>query len=341
MICDLQFAIGFLMNKLKTIIAVLLCAVCFQTARADWTKQNLNTLAWLHDVFFVNEKTGWIAGGSGVLFSTNDGGKTWKKESGVTEDTIRQVYFSDEFTGWLLCERNIFNRGANASSYLLKTTNGGADWEKQEFEDIKRERLVRIFFNADKEGFAVGESGTFYALREEKWQRQASPMRYLLLDGTFSDAKTGVIVGASGSIAFTEDAGATWKSSSVFNSPKAKFNSVFFINQKTGWTAGTEGKIFQTVNGGKIWREQTSGVTKNLNGIAFLNSNKGWAIGDEGTILQTNSAGNVWVSLNSKIKHRLEKIFFIGKKGWIVGFGGTVLMYENESNQTQKPVLKK
>ena len=92
-------------------------------------------------------------------------GHHWQKEISTTEDTIRQVYFSDEFTGWLLCERDIFNRGSNASSYLLKTTNGGIDWERIEFEGIKRERLVRLFFNSEKEGFAIGESGTFYALR--------------------------------------------------------------------------------------------------------------------------------------------------------------------------------
>ena len=330
------------MNKLKTILIFLLCLVCFQTAQANWTKQNLNTLAWLHDVYFVNEKIGWIAGSNGTLLATNDGGKTWKKELGTTEDTIRQVYFSDEFTGWLLCERDIYNRGSNASSYLLKTTNGGVNWDKIEFEDIKRERIVRLFFNAEKEGFAIGESGIFYALRgdEEKWKRQSSPARYLLLDGTFTDAKNGVIVGASGSIVFTEDAGATWKPSSIFNNPSTKFNSVFFANQKNGWTAGNEGKIFQTINGGKTWREQTSGATKNLNDIVFVNQSKGWAIGDEGTLLQTTSAGNVWTAVDSKIKHKLEKVFFIGKKGWIVGFGGTVLAYNSEINQTQKPVLK-
>jgi len=331
------------MNKFKTILAVLFCIFCFQTVKADWTKQNLNTLAWLHDVYFVNESKGWISGSGGVLFSTNDGGKTWKKENGATQDTIRQVYFLDEWNGWLLCERNIYNRGSEASSYLLKTTNGGVNWEKQEFEYIKRERLVKLFFNQSKEGFAIGESGAFYALRatEEKWKRQTSPVRYLLLDGTFTDAKNGVIVGGNGSIFFTEDGGSSWKPSSVFNNPTVKFNSVFFFNQKNGWTAGANGRIFQTVNGGKTWREQTSGVTNNLNGIFFTTQSKGWAIGENGTILQTTSSGAVWTQSTSKIKHKLEKIFFIGKKGWIVGFGGTVLIYDVQTNETQKPVLKK
>jgi photosystem II stability/assembly factor-like uncharacterized protein len=330
------------MIRFKTILAVLLCFVCFGAARADWTRQNLNTLAWLHDIYFVNEKTGWIAGSNGTLFATKDGGKTWEKENILTEDTIRQVYFTDEFTGWLLCERNFFDLKSNPS-YLMKTTNGGADWELIEFELVRRERIVRLFFNAEKTGFAVGGTGAFYALREgdEKWKRQASPVIYNLLDGTFTDAKNGVIVGGGGSIFFTEDAGATWKPSNIFGQPKTKFNSVFFINQKNGWTAGTEGKIYQTSSGGKTWREQSSGVTKNLTDIVFTDSNKGWAIGDEGTVLYTNSAGNVWTLKSSKIKHKFEKIFFNGKKGWIVGFGGTVLVYDAKATNAQKPVLKK
>jgi photosystem II stability/assembly factor-like uncharacterized protein len=330
------------MNSLNKILLLLLCLVCFQAAKANWTKQNANTFAWLHDVYFLNETTGWIAGSGGTLLATVDGGKTWKKQNGITEDTIRQVYFPDESSGWLLCERNIYNRGSNSSSYLLKTSDGGENWERMEIVEDGRGRIVKIFFDGKNNGFAIGESGSFYALptSEDKWKKRASPIRYLLFDGIFTDASHGIIVGAGGSILFTEDAGETWNKSNVFGNAKGKFRSVFFINQKTGWTAGADGRIFQTVSGGKTWREQKSGVTKNLNGISFVNSSEGWAIGEEGTILQTNSAGNSWTPFNSKIKHNLEKIFFVGKKGWIVGFGGTILTNDVAANSAQKPVLK-
>src|SRR4051812_41864894 len=101
------------MKTVKKISVLLLILLCFQAANAavNWVKQNSNTFAWLHDVYFLNEQTGWIVGSSGTLLKTTDGGKTWKKQTGVTEDTILQVYFSDDASGWLLCERNIYNRG--------------------------------------------------------------------------------------------------------------------------------------------------------------------------------------------------------------------------------------
>jgi photosystem II stability/assembly factor-like uncharacterized protein len=331
------------MNSLNKILLLLLCLTCFQAAKANWVKQNANTFAWLHDVYFLNEKTGWISGSGGTLLTTADGGKTWKKQTGITEDTIRQVYFSDEFNGWLLCERNIFNRGSNSTSYLLKTSDGGENWERMEIVEDGRGRIVKIFFDGKNNGFAIGESGSLYALpgSEEKWKKRAPPIRYLLLDGTFTDASHGVIVGAGGSILFTEDAGETWNKSNVFGNAKGKFHSVFFINQKTGWTAGADGRIFQTTSGGKTWREQKSGVTRNLNGISFVDAKEGWAIGEEGTILQTTTAGSTWTPFNSKIRHNLEKIFFVGKKGWIVGFGGTILTNDDDANSAQKPVLKR
>lgn len=334
------------MIHFRKILVILLFLICFQTAKADWIKQNANTLAWLHDVYFMNEDHGFIAGSNGTFLETKDGGKSWSKRKNFTEDTILQINFSDESNGWLLCERNIYNRGANASSYLMKTTDGGESWEKIEFEDGGRERITKIFFNQKGEGLAIGESGVFFELQTDGqiWKKSPSPIRYLLLDGFFSDEMRGTIAGAGGSIYFTEDAGSTWNRANVFGNSKVKFNSIFFIDQKTGWAVGTQGKIFQTTSGGKTWREQNSNFIKDLADVFFTTKTEGWAVGDEGVILHTRTAGKVWNLENTNSKHKLEKVFFIGKKGWTVGFGGTILFYDEKSSKNQsltKPTLQR
>ncbi len=74
----------------------------------------------------------------------------------------------------------------------------------------------------------------------------------------------------------------------------------------------------------------------------FCNTAEGWAVGEEGLILHTTTAGNIWTIVEPKVKHRLEKVFFVGKKGWAVGFGGTILSYvegmakNNESSMPPK-----
>lgn len=334
------------MNYMKKISVVLLCLVCFQTINAGWTKQNSKTLAWLHDIYFLNERRGWIAGSDGTFLGTNDGGKSWRQTEKFTSDTILQVHFSDELKGWLLCERSVYNRGGNLLSYILQTTDGGANWEKVEFANDGRGRVAKIIFNEKGAAFAIGEGGSIFTPDGENkgWDKMPFFVKYLLLDGVFTDRLNGAMVGAGGSILFTENGGSTWNKANVYGDKTAKLHSVFFINQKSGWAAGANGKIFQTYSGGKTWREQNSGTAKNLNDIFFLNTAEGWAIGDEGTILHTNTAGNVWNDVNSGAKHKLEKITFVGNKGWAVGFGGTILFYDaiTEAETTEaKPFLKK
>lgn len=332
------------MSLAKYISILLLFLVSFQTTKADWVKQESNTLAWLHDVYFISESKGWISGSDGTLLETIDGGKTWKKIANFSGDNFRQVYFFDENNGWLLCERDVYKRGANSSSYLLRTSDGGKSWDTINFNAAGRERISKIFFNKKGSGLAVGEAGALYTLQADKktWKKSPPPVRYLMLDGVFTDDSRGAIVGAGGSILFTEDTGSTWNPATIAGKPEARLNSLFFIDQKTGWTVGTNGKIYQTINGGKFWYEQNSTVSANLTDIFFNTTAEGWAVGDDGTILHTKTAGNVWTSENAKVKHKLEKVFFAGKNGWIVGFGGTILKYDaaKTNDASAKPQIR-
>lgn len=321
------------MNSIKFSVVLFLFLICFQNARADWVKRESSSLAWFYDVYFLNEDKGWIAGSGGTLLATVDGGKTWKQVGNFTADSIREVYFTDEKNGWLLCERDVYSLGSAAASYLLKTFDGGAKWERVEFGGDRRHRIAKIFFNNRGVGTAIGESGAYFTLQNDKktWKKMPSPVRYLLTGGVFNDDAQGVIIGAGGTILFTEDAGLTWNKSDVPRDANTKLNAVFFVNQKSGWTVGTQGKIYQTFNGGKGWRAQNSKTSKNLTDVFFRNTAQGWAVGEEGLILHTTTAGNVWTTVEAKTKHKLEKIIFAGKNGWAVGFGGTILFYEENS----------
>ena len=329
------------MNQIRKILIFALCLLFVQTANAEWTKLNSKTLAWLHDVYFIDEKKGWISGSDGTFLETTDSGKSWRQTEKFTSDTIRQVYFSDEQTGWLLCERNVYNRGASFPSYVLQTSDGGANWNKLEFAKEGRERITKIIFDKKGSALAFGEGGAIFALEDDKksWKKTTLFIKYLLLDGVFADESSGAIVGAGGSILFTEDGGASWNKANIYGDKSVKLNSVFFINHRTGWSVGANGKILQTLSGGKNWREQKSGTIKDLNDIVFTDTAEGWAVGDDGTILHTTTAGNIWNLQNSNARHRLEKIFFTGKKGFAVGFGGTILFYD-ENIKAEKSAEK-
>ncbi len=335
------------MTQFNKILCLTIFLLCFVSVKANWKKVNSNTFAWLHSVYFVNQNKGWIVGSQGTLLETNDGGATWKAREKFTSDTIRDIYFSDDQTGWILCERDVFSVGTFSPSYLLQTSNGGETWEKVNLVDGGNERLSRIFFSKDGFGRAVGESGTFYAMQGDKntWKKTSLPVPFRMIDGNFFNRNNGLIVGGGGTALFTEDGGNTWNSANFTNKSKSKLNSVFFINEQVGWAVGAEGKIYTTVNSGKLWREQNSNVKKDLFDVFFLSTAEGWAVGDSGVMLHTTTAGNIWNLFQYKAKHKLERIFFVGQKGWAVGFGGTILKYEktNQEKNVPKPtpVLQK
>jgi photosystem II stability/assembly factor-like uncharacterized protein len=323
---------------LRKIFIIILFIISFQTSQAQWIRQKLGTLAWFKSVYFLNENTGWIVGGNGSFLSTSDGGKTWKIKQIANKETINDVYFSDEKNGWLLCERNRFGAGDKPASFLLKTSDSGETWEKIEFNTgTGKEVLQRFFFGKDGKNFAIGDMGSIFQMQDTQnnWKKQITPFLYRFQDIAFTDKLNGVVVGGGGTILFTEDGGESWNQSTLSESVKTKFNSVFFINKQTGWAVGAEGKIFTTNTGGKRWRSQNSNTATDLTDVYFNSSTEGWAIGNSGKFLRTMNGGNTWNEVRNNIQHNLEKLIFVGKTGWAVGFGGTILRYDGTANSNK------
>ena len=312
-----------------SILLVLLVLVGCQTANAGWIRLSTNSFAWFKDVFFLNEQKGWIVGTDGTLLSTVDGGATWTPKHKFTTDAFLQVHFIDENTGWILCERNIYARGPNAASYLRKTTDGGRNWEKIEFEKAGRERVTKLLFNRWGGATAFGEGGIFYKLQDDgkTWKSSRTAIHFLLLDGAFGDGEIGVISGAGGTILFTDNSGLTWDKATLLGNTDARLNSIFFVGARNGWAVGSNGVIFHSSGGGRLWRQQESGTQTNLNDVYFTTSTNGWAVGDDGIIVRTRDGGQTWTDGNSPVTHNLEMITFAGSRGWAVGFGGTILAY--------------
>jgi photosystem II stability/assembly factor-like uncharacterized protein len=332
------------MKKLSLLLTFLTVLVSVQSANAEWVKRNTNSFAWFKHISFLDNERGWISGTDGVLLSTVDGGQSWVQAKKFTTDAILQVHFVDENNGWMLCERSVFDKNTRSASYLRRTTDGGRTWEKLEFEEGGRERVVSLLFAPNGRAMAFGEGGVIYVLQEDKlsWKRTQTPMHYLMLDGAYATEQVGAIVGAGGTIMFTEDSGFTWEKASLIGDRDMRFSSVSFAGDKGAWAVGTKGRIYRSNGGGRLWRQQVSGVTANLTDVWFTSATSGWAIGENGVIVRTRDGGNNWTDVPSRTTHRLEKIVFNNGRGWIVGFGGTVLTYDegpSTSDPNAKPVL--
>ena len=48
-------------------------------------------------------------------------------------------------------------------------------------------------------------------------------------------------------------------------------------------------------------------------------------MGGGGTMLHTRDGGRTWADAGRVTTHALERLFLVGRRGWAVGFGGTVV----------------
>ncbi|MFC1562801.1 YCF48-related protein [candidate division KSB1 bacterium] len=132
-------------------------------------------------------------------------------------------------------------------------------------------------------------------------------------DVHFTDKFHGYFVGESSDIYATTDSGATFFTVSA----GAAMNGIFFVDETTGWAAGTGGKIVKTTDGGTSWTAQTSSTGQNLFDIHFADSLHGWAVGysvSGGTIIHTADSGGTWATQTSVFTAtalNIEKVFGI------------------------------
>jgi photosystem II stability/assembly factor-like uncharacterized protein len=363
-ILNLKFLRTAARRILPAASCLLLTACCLlptaYSHAAAWGRQKTGTFAWLHAVFFVDERRGWAAGGKGALLSTADGGETWELRKPPTEDAVRDVFFQDAETGWLLCERSMFKpmEKDESVSYLLKTTDGGRAWSRVEVTrgadvDLK---LAGLRFADRERGWVFGELGALFATEDggATWSRRRVPTRHVLLGASFLDAQAGWLSGGGLTVLKTTDGGATWHAGTVFlpaagaegqqqSEPKAvepgedprqqeparrfsrRLNAVCFVNHERGWAVGSGGVIISTADGGRTWRPQTSGVGDDLFDVKFFDAREGWAVGSGGTMLHTTDGGVTWADAKRVTTHSLERLFLVGRRAWAVGFGGTVV----------------
>ncbi|WP_341901938.1 YCF48-related protein [Fluviicola taffensis] len=144
---------------------------------------------------------------------------------------------------------------------------------------------------------------------------------------SFATPSKGMVVGNSGVIRKTSDAGLTWTASNSGTS--VDLTAVAFLSSSIYIAVGKTGKIIKTTNAGTSWSTVNSGTTNDLTGIFVYGVNV-YVTGSNGTILISTNSGNAWTATNTGISFKLNKIFFVSEfVGYAVGDGATILKTVN------------
>ena len=105
------------------------------------------------------------------------------------------------------------------------------------------------------------------------------------------DSGTGFVVGDTGAILKSTDAGATW--TPLTSGTSSTLHGVYFLDPNDGVAVGDGGTILRTTDGGAGWQSITSGVKDSLRSVSF-NGTNGISGGDSQDLLYSTDSGASW-----------------------------------------------
>lgn len=170
-------------------------------------------------IHFVDATRGWLAGHSGVLMRSDDGGSNWRPVPlplrAGERPILRDIAFSDPAHGWVVGERGC----------IFHTRDGGETWSLQENGVPVVRALPR------------GETRR----RDVVPELETEPDRLALAAVGFADSLAGWAVGyyadvAESVVLHTADGGATWAVEHVQKGEHLR--ALFVLDRDHAWAAG-------------------------------------------------------------------------------------------------------
>jgi len=248
----------------------------------------------------------------------------WREVNSPTSKEITDIHFVDSEYGFMSC----------ASGTVLKTTNGGLDW--QAFNTGIPASFMSIF-GIDKD--------TVYTARNSLYKSTNSCVSWVdygglgssgstIFDIHFLSSKTGFII-KSGKLYKTNDYGLNWYK--VYENVYSGGN-IIFTSQDTGYVVGgatiicdpgpcnfpfNYGAIIKTTDGGESWQKLIFfNDTLNIISASFIDNNFGYCFSSNNTIQKTEDGGLTWISIDTGITGNISGGLFINKSiGFITNIG--------------------
>jgi photosystem II stability/assembly factor-like uncharacterized protein len=182
--------------------------------------------------------------------------------------------------------------------------------------------------------FAVVLLATTGCAVRSDWDVEELPTRAEYEGVVFLDSDYGFIVGGNhfiegGIIGVTTDGGRSWEFESGLVRAKAgfRFTDIVFVDQSTGFIAGSHGVILRTVDRGQRWHIawRGSGTLNHFLDLFFLDDGQhGWAVGHSG-FRTTSDGGLSWAPAASDRDVGGSSVFFIDRDhGFVAGKFGRI-----------------
>jgi photosystem II stability/assembly factor-like uncharacterized protein len=228
---------------------------------------------------------------------TDDAGDTWAPAAAAGGE-YNEADFANARVGW-----GVYSHGSSESGGgIARTEDGGAFWDVQldkpgpdgsgGFSRVSAPTAARCY------ALKWGRRPGVYATRDggSRWARRLLPRfhsRYSYYrDLDFPTGRTGWVVGDTGRVVRTTDAGANWTVQETGDS--SRLTAVDFVSARVGYAVGAGGRVIKTRDAGRHWRRLRTGTHRALEAVCFVDRSHGWVAGDKGVLLRTVNGGRTW-----------------------------------------------
>lgn len=277
----------------------LLSSCAKESIRMETLPLSIATDNDIYDITFLDENTAYACGGelwkSGFIAKSEDGGNTWN---------IIYEHFNIIFEIEFLNE----NKGIAGAFWggILKTDDGGASWEYEEYPDMSACNSVH-FLNDSSVFLCTGSSYHFGGIALYNFDNGSLSFSDYLQSfesSYFFDENEGVLC-SYGLIYKTYDGG---NSLVATNGQGDFFKATDFNEQGEGLALGYEGKILSSKNKGSNWDKSANKAkffsTKgNLEGLSIYNRSA-FVCGENGGLFYTSNFFDSWLD----VEHDFDQV---------------------------------
>lgn len=290
--------------------------------------------AELTDVLFLDADRGFAVGDRGVIWGTDDGGRTWKRQPSPVSCRLESISFCDPLHGWIVGGWT-HPYSHKTTGVVLQTHDGGERWTLITGQLLPA--LWHVKFLDREMGVAVGAATPMFpagVFQTRDGGRTWNPLprghSVGWLTGDFRSPSDGAVAGRNGELAILQNA-SLLQSRTPSLGPR-HLNRMNLSDPNAGWLVGDGGLVLTTSNGGAHWQHPAGTMAPEISRqfdfrALAVRPDHCWIAGSPGScVLHSADQGATWDVFPTGQSIPLRALAFVDEqRGWAVGGLGTIL----------------